>query len=180
MSKDIIEDGFGSAADAVCPTCGERAIYVARPGDVRCSNCEDKALSYTGTCASCGKNFPCECKWRMLPVGTCVLCKKPFRECKCLKKEEWRKDMAALLDKDSYPLLYVKWVDIMNHQERLFVSTMKKKELTDVETVGFLIHEDDDKIILSQNIYHIPETPELTAENCMEIPKAVIKERRSY
>ena len=67
MSEDIIEDGFGSAADAVCPTCGERTVYVARPGDIRCSNCEDKALSYTGTCASCGKKFSdCGCTYRMV------------------------------------------------------------------------------------------------------------------
>lgn len=76
------------------------------------------------------------------------------------------------------PILYVRWIDAMNHQDRLFISVMKAKELTTAETIGYLIHEDDEKIILAQNIYHIPETPEPSAENCMEIPKGTIKERR--
>jgi len=76
MSEDIIEDGFGTAAAAVCPTCGERAVYVVRPGDIRCANCEEiehtrrrvelDGVSSTGTCASCGKKFPCECTWRVV------------------------------------------------------------------------------------------------------------------
>lgn len=41
MSKDIIEDGFGSSSPAVCPICGCRAMYVCRPGDIRCGVCYD-------------------------------------------------------------------------------------------------------------------------------------------
>lgn len=38
---DLIEDGFGSAAPAICPECGRRSVYVCRPGDFRCSVCYD-------------------------------------------------------------------------------------------------------------------------------------------
>jgi hypothetical protein len=40
--EDLVEDGFGSSASAVCPICGERAVYVVRPGDIRCMSCENK------------------------------------------------------------------------------------------------------------------------------------------
>ena len=35
-----ISDGFGSSVDAVCPDCGEPTMYLAHPGDFRCSNCD--------------------------------------------------------------------------------------------------------------------------------------------
>ena len=38
---DLVEDGFGSAAPAICPDCGCRAVYVCRPGDMRCGVCYD-------------------------------------------------------------------------------------------------------------------------------------------
>ena len=105
MNEDIIEDGFGTSSSAFCHICGTRSMYFNRPGDARCSNCEEKALSYTGTCASCGKKFSdCECgwnigdwvktqeeeeyEWGMLPIGVCLLCKKPFHECKCISKPQ--------------------------------------------------------------------------------------------
>ena len=39
--EDIVEDGFGTAASAICPDCGCRAVYVCRPGDIRCGVCYD-------------------------------------------------------------------------------------------------------------------------------------------
>jgi hypothetical protein len=41
VNPDLVEDGFGSAASAICPTCGLRAVYVNRPGDIRCHVCYD-------------------------------------------------------------------------------------------------------------------------------------------
>ena len=40
-STELVEDGFGSAAPAICSICGCRAVYVCRPGDIRCSVCYD-------------------------------------------------------------------------------------------------------------------------------------------
>ena len=39
---DLIEDGFGSSAPAVCPECGCKSMYVNRPGDIRCGVCYDR------------------------------------------------------------------------------------------------------------------------------------------
>lgn len=41
MDEDIVEDGFGTSAPAVCSECGCRAVYVCRPGDIRCGVCYD-------------------------------------------------------------------------------------------------------------------------------------------
>jgi len=169
MSEDLIDDGLGTAASAVCPTCGKRAMYFNRPGDARCAFCEagefvrkrgeQRGVNFTGTCPVCYKKFSdCECGYL---VGGWFGDKMPQQPVYPTK-----------------PILYVRWIDAMNHQDRLFVSVMKAKELTTAETIGYLIHEDDEKIILAQNIYHIPETPEPSAENCMEIPKGTIQERR--
>lgn len=37
----VVEDGFGTVASSVCPDCGCRAVYVCRPGDIRCGVCYD-------------------------------------------------------------------------------------------------------------------------------------------
>ena len=39
--QDLVEDGFGSAAPAICSICGYRSVYVCRPGDIRCHVCYD-------------------------------------------------------------------------------------------------------------------------------------------
>jgi hypothetical protein len=39
---DYVSDGFGSSAPAVCDVCHTRSVYVCRPGDIRCSECEDR------------------------------------------------------------------------------------------------------------------------------------------
>ena len=36
----ILDDGFGSSVSAWCPKCHEKTMYVNRPGDFRCANCE--------------------------------------------------------------------------------------------------------------------------------------------
>ena len=74
MNEDIIDDGFGTAASAVCPACGHRDMYVVRPGDIRCARCEvlgseecynptiRRGVNYTGTCPVCYRKFSdCEC-----------------------------------------------------------------------------------------------------------------------
>lgn len=38
---DLVDDGFGTQASAICPICGCRAVYVCRPGDIRCAVCYD-------------------------------------------------------------------------------------------------------------------------------------------
>lgn len=37
---DEIEDGFGSAWSAYCPMCNEKSMYVVRPGEAQCGNCD--------------------------------------------------------------------------------------------------------------------------------------------
>ena len=37
--NDLIEDGFGSAWSAWCPTCGKKEMCVVRPGRCQCNNC---------------------------------------------------------------------------------------------------------------------------------------------
>ena len=39
--EDLVEDGFGTASSAICGRCGCRAVYVCRPGDIRCGVCYD-------------------------------------------------------------------------------------------------------------------------------------------
>ena len=61
MSKggDTVEDGFGSSAPATCFECGCKAVYVCRPGDIRCGVCYDGNPKewYTGFwCDECGAN----------------------------------------------------------------------------------------------------------------------------
>ena len=69
--EELVEDGFGTAASAVCSICGIRAVFVCRPGDIRCGVCEGnpkewyqgeecqrcymKAV-YNGKCSCCGLN----------------------------------------------------------------------------------------------------------------------------
>jgi len=53
----IIEDGFGSAASAICSSCGYEAVYACRPGDIRCGVCYDgnPVEWYSGEiCPECG------------------------------------------------------------------------------------------------------------------------------
>lgn len=38
-TKDIIEDGDGSAWSAWCPMCHKKLMSVVRPGKVQCQNC---------------------------------------------------------------------------------------------------------------------------------------------
>ncbi len=57
MTEEIMEDGFGSEADVICSICGCEAVYVCRPGDIRCAVCYDGNPKewYTGEqCSSCG------------------------------------------------------------------------------------------------------------------------------
>ena len=40
--EETVDDGFGCSANAICPDCGYRSVYVCRPGDIRCSVCEER------------------------------------------------------------------------------------------------------------------------------------------
>lgn len=39
QAGDIIEDGFGSAISAYCPSCGRKTMQTVRPGKFQCSHC---------------------------------------------------------------------------------------------------------------------------------------------
>jgi len=67
--NELVEDGFGSAASAICPTCGYEAVYVCRPGDIRCGVCYDgnSREYYTGTQCS-------ECGMKAVHNGKCLCC----------------------------------------------------------------------------------------------------------
>jgi len=68
--EDLIEDGFGCAAPAVCPVCHCRAVYVNRPGDIRCGACDGNPEEYyTGEkCDNCGRNA--------IHNGECLCCEE--------------------------------------------------------------------------------------------------------
>ena len=71
MSEDIIDDGFGTQASAICPECGCRSVYVCRPGDIRCGVCYDgnSKTWYLGEeCPECGMNAVYD--------GGCICCKE--------------------------------------------------------------------------------------------------------
>lgn len=40
QDRGMVEDGFGCSCSAYCPKCGGKTMYVCRPGDIRCSNCD--------------------------------------------------------------------------------------------------------------------------------------------
>ncbi len=67
--EDIVEDGFGSLAPAVCPICNCRAIYVCRPGDIRCGVCYDNNPKEWYTGSSCP-----ECGMKAIHEGKCLCC----------------------------------------------------------------------------------------------------------
>ncbi len=67
--KDLIEDGFGNVAPATCSFCGCRAVYVCRPGDIRCAVCYDgnSKEDYNGEeCNTCSMNA--------VQNGKCLYC----------------------------------------------------------------------------------------------------------
>ena len=40
LSENMIEDGFGNSASAYCNKCFKKTMYIVRPGDFRCSECD--------------------------------------------------------------------------------------------------------------------------------------------
>ncbi len=69
MTEDLVEDGFGTAASAICSECGCRSMYVCRPGNIRCGVCYDGNSKeyYTGLkCEVCGYNA--------IHNGKCLMC----------------------------------------------------------------------------------------------------------
>lgn len=37
---ETIEDGFGSEWSKTCAMCGEKTMYIVRPGEAQCANCD--------------------------------------------------------------------------------------------------------------------------------------------
>jgi len=82
MTEDLVEDGFGSAANAVCSKCGCRAVFVNRPGDIRCGVCYDGNPKeyYNGT--QCN-----ECGMRAIHGNGCLCCGTKYEETESLLSE---------------------------------------------------------------------------------------------
>ena len=75
IENEIVEDGFGTSAPAVCSICGCRAVYVCRPGDIRCGVCYDGNPKewYTGSeCLGCGM--------QAIHNGICLCCNEFKKE----------------------------------------------------------------------------------------------------
>ncbi len=69
VTDGLIEDGFGSSASAICSECGCKAVYVCRPGAIRCGVCYDNNPKeyYTGLeCPVCGMDA--------IHNGSCLYC----------------------------------------------------------------------------------------------------------
>lgn len=67
--EEIVDDGFGTSASAVCPTCGLKAVYVCRPGDIRCGVCYDNNPKEWYTGELCG-----ECGYHAIHGNKCLCC----------------------------------------------------------------------------------------------------------
>lgn len=76
-------------------------------------------------------------------------------------------------------IVRVKWLDIMTYCDRVPVPVAKESRLAECETVGYLIGEDVNKIVLAHSIQSIPNN--IINENCVSdfsvIPKGVITSR---
>jgi hypothetical protein len=67
--ENIVSDGFGTSAPAICHECGCRSIYVCRPGDIRCGVCYDGNPKEWYT----GEQCP-ECRLRAVHNNRCLCC----------------------------------------------------------------------------------------------------------
>ena len=74
MTDDLVEDGFGTAASAICLECGCRSLYVCRPGDIRCGVCYDgNSPSYYD-----GELCERECGMKAVHNGICLCCGEEY------------------------------------------------------------------------------------------------------
>lgn len=39
MDEDTLSDGFGNSWNITCSQCGQRSMFINRPGDARCRTC---------------------------------------------------------------------------------------------------------------------------------------------
>ena len=74
-------------------------------------------------------------------------------------------------------IVYLKWQDIMTYGDRMPLSEAMFAKLAPCETVGFLIYEDKNQIVLAHNIFDIPESPQPFASEYSVIPKGCILQR---
>jgi hypothetical protein len=77
-------------------------------------------------------------------------------------------------------IVKVSWLDIVTISERVPIEIAKESDLAECETVGFLIFEDENKIIVAHSIQRIPQdTTNTTYESVSEysvIPRGCIIE----
>jgi hypothetical protein len=76
-------------------------------------------------------------------------------------------------------ILRVKWLDIVVVSERIPLDIAKESDFAECENVGFLVYEDDHKLIIAPSYQKIPqdttnETFEAVSEYSV-IPKGCIK-----
>ena len=41
IKETIVSDGFGTECSVICPKCNNPSMVVVRPGDIRCTNCDN-------------------------------------------------------------------------------------------------------------------------------------------
>ena len=67
----------------------------------------------------------------------------------------------------------VKWNDITCYADRKTLQEAVRAKLTPAETIGELIFEDKQMVVVAHNIFHIPETEPYVSE-FTAIPKGCI------
>jgi hypothetical protein len=73
----------------------------------------------------------------------------------------------------------IKWIDIMTYSEMTPLSVAKDAKFAMCETVGYLVYEDDSKVILAQSLKNIPDCPEPFVSEYTVIPDGCIIERKT-
>ena len=68
-----------------------------------------------------------------------------------------------------YEIIKVEWTDAIAYSVKVFIEDFIKEDLPISESCGFLIHEDNEKIIIASMMY------ENILEQYQVIPKAMIK-----
>jgi hypothetical protein len=76
----------------------------------------------------------------------------------------------------TYPLIKISWLDACNYTERLPLD--HDFTLIPVETVGYLLREDKEKIILFRDVYIYGEgDDQVRIDGIVAIPKGCVKKR---
>jgi hypothetical protein len=70
----------------------------------------------------------------------------------------------------------IKWTDIVTYGDTAPLSVAKDAKCADCQSIGFLINDDSDKVIIAHSIQDLPGNAELTVSEYTTIPKGCIKE----